>query len=132
MSDPFEVAEHIGTLPPKANELDALSDNDLIVYLWDRLGLKTEVAKAFLSQSFVNAQLFDKKQQDYGPGNIPGYGTFGVVVRMNDKFQRLKTLFGDGKKRRKPKNESIRDTLQDVSVYAIIALLVEEGKWPKS
>jgi hypothetical protein len=49
---------------------------------------------------------------------------------MNDKFRRLQQLY-TGNKRRKPRNESIRDTFVDISNYAIIALLVDSGKWPK-
>lgn len=95
----------------------------------DRLELKTPAAKIFVLYAIANAKLFDRKQQDYGPRNISGFGTFGVVVRMNDKFERLKTLFGKGRRKRAT-NESIIDTLRDISNYATIALMVERGEWP--
>lgn len=95
-----------------------------------RLGCKESATVEFLLVAFENAKLFDKKQSDYGPGNISGFGTFGIVVRMNDKFERLKTLFG--KKRRKPQNESVMDSLRDISNYANIAILVETKKWPSA
>jgi len=71
----------------------------------------------------------DQKQQDYGPRNISGFGTFGVVVRMNDKFERLKSLFNKGRRRRAV-NESIIDTFRDISNYATIALMIETNQWP--
>lgn len=92
------------------------------------LGLKTLASREYLKTCFANARLFDKKQSDYGSRNISGFGTFGIIVRMNDKFERLKTLLG--KKRRKPQNESIMDSLRDISNYANIAIMVETNKWP--
>lgn len=92
------------------------------------LGLKTQAGKEFLKIALENAILMDKKQQDYGSKNISGFGVFGVVVRMNDKFERIKNLFGNRRKR--AVNESIRDSFRDISNYAIIALMLESGKWP--
>ncbi len=93
-----------------------------------QLGLKTQASRAVISVMLSNLRLFDRKQQDYGPRNISGWGTLGVIVRMSDKFERLKTLLG--KKRRKPQNESVMDSLTDIANYAIIATLVEKGEWP--
>lgn len=66
------------------------------------------------------------KQRDYGSANIPAFGLVGVVVRMNDKFERLKNLLKTG---RKPSNESLEDTLVDVANYAMIALAVHRSWW---
>lgn len=96
------------------------------------LGLQTQAAREFTRISLANALLMDRKQLDYGPENISKFGTFGVVVRMTDKFERLRELFNKGGRRRKAINESIEDTFRDVSNYAIIALMVERGLWPKT
>jgi len=100
------------------------------------LELKTDHARLFLEVCIENAILMDKKQQDYGPHNIAGFGEFGVVVRMNDKFERLKTLMRavstQGKRAAKPKNESIHDTLQDIANYACIAIQLRTNRWPLS
>ncbi len=96
----------------------------------DSLGLKTNEAREFLTIALENALLMDKKQQDYGSKNISSFGTFGVVVRMNDKFERIKNLFNN--KRKRAVNESIHDSFRDISNYAIIALMLEQGKWPNS
>ena len=105
------------------------SANTDIENLSQKLGITTKAAKEFLRIACANAVLMNKKQLDYGPKNVSSFGTFGVLVRMNDKMERLKTLFGTGK-RKAAKNESITDSLRDISNYAIIALLIELDRWP--
>lgn len=85
-------------------------------------------------------ETFCKKQSNYGPGNI-SLGTdlskpddkrmslIGLWFRMNDKIQRLKNLIVLGKS--DTVGESEIDTFQDLSVYAIIAQLVANGRWAK-
>jgi len=85
-------------------------------------------------------ELFKKKQSDYGPTNI-GMGSriietdedversmIGLVVRMNDKVQRLMNLILDNKD---PQNESVEDTLIDIANYAVMAKLVIDKEWGK-
>lgn len=77
--------------------------------------------------------LLISKQRDYGPGNINnafGGPMNGLLVRMGDKFERLKNLFtfSDGK----PQHEPIEDSFKDLANYAIIAMMVKRGKWPKN
>jgi len=77
--------------------------------------------------------LLISKQRDYGPGNINnafGGPMNGLLVRMGDKFERLKNLFafGDGK----PQHEPIEDSFKDLANYAIIAMMVKRGKWPRN
>ena len=71
------------------------------------------------------------KQADYGPGNINnafGGPINGLLVRIGDKFERLKNLFKHGTT---PKHESIEDSFKDMANYAVIALMVQRGTWPK-
>lgn len=75
--------------------------------------------------------LLESKQRDYGPGNIsraPGGALNGLMVRMNDKMERLKTLVYSTVE---PNNESIDDSLMDLANYCVIALMVRRGTWPK-
>ncbi len=77
------------------------------------------------------------KQKDYGPNNINAFGEMGVIVRMSDKFERLKNLLfsededgnviwaGD----QGAENESVDDTYMDILNYALIALMVRKGYW---
>lgn len=52
----------------------------------------------------------------------------GLVVRMNDKVQRLMNLILD---RKDPQNESVEDTLIDIANYAVMAKLVMDKEWGK-
>ena len=85
-------------------------------------------------------ELFCKKQLDYGPSNI-GLGkaqpdkpndirlsAMGVGIRMQDKISRFLNLSMND---RKPNNESLDDTLIDISNYAIMGLIVRSKKWGK-
>jgi len=115
--------------------IDLLSAPESTLPLAERvaaeLGLSTQHSRLFLEVAFENAKLFDKKQNDYGPRNILAFGTFGIVVRMNDKFERLKSLLVPKSKRKKPQNESIMDTYRDIANYASIAIMVETNRWPE-
>ena len=91
-------------------------------------GIETAAGRIFLHRALENAKLMDNKQKDYGSKNISSFGTFGVVVRMNDKFERIKNLFKN--KRKRAVNESIKDSFRDLSNYAIIALMLEQNEWP--
>jgi len=85
-------------------------------------------------------ETFCKKQRNYGPSNI-SVGTSlqtkedvklsltGLWFRINDKIQRLKQLVVLGQP--DEVGEPIQDTYQDLSVYGIIAQLVQRGKWAK-
>jgi hypothetical protein len=77
-----------------------------------------------------------RKQHDYGPGNIAAFGELGVLVRLSDKFERLKHLLvtQDATGRVVPRtdapvNESIEDNYRDLLNYALIALMVRQGLW---
>jgi hypothetical protein len=74
-------------------------------------------------------KLLVQKHDDYGPANIsdaPGGPLNGLSVRLHDKVARLNNLLSNHKA---PKNEAIEDTFIDILNYAIIALLVIDGKW---
>ena len=81
-----------------------------------------------------------KKQRNYGPSNI-SVGTnleteedvklslSGLWFRMNDKIQRLKQLVVLGQP--DEVGENIQDTYEDMSVYGVIAQIVQRKKWGK-
>jgi len=77
--------------------------------------------------------LHDRKQADYGRGDdpfanvrassdwgVPGW--VGALIRGTDKLRRLQSLISNGKLQ----NESAEDSLRDLAVYAIIALVLFE------
>jgi hypothetical protein len=102
--------------------------------------LYPETTKAFKDIMKQQYLLFCKKQLNYGPNNI-SLGTEckndddirlslqGLWFRMNDKINRLKQLVLLNKS--DLVNESITDTYQDLSIYNIIAQLVQNKNWGK-
>jgi hypothetical protein len=76
-------------------------------------------------------RLHDKKQEDYGTdgdpfANVRGSAQFGVdpwvgaLVRLNDKVHRL----GEFSRKGALANESAEDSMLDIAVYALIALIL--------
>ena len=77
---------------------------------------------------------------EYGPENIAvnsqlktpkdiQISLMGLVYRMNDKMNRLVNLVI--KNNRNAQNEPVLDSFKDLSVYGIIAQIVERGHWGK-
>lgn len=71
-------------------------------------------------------ELFDRKNRDYGTGNIATFGELGVLVRCSDKVARLKNMLGSGGE---PNFESMEDSWRDLAVHAMIGLLCHRGEW---
>jgi len=87
-------------------------------------------------------ETFCRKQHDYGSSNISLGGNMrlqedrrmslkALVIRMNDKANRLMTILFKNDGKNAVKNETYIDAFQDASVYGIIAQLVDEGVWGK-
>src|SRR6266516_361541 len=51
-----------------------------------------------------------------------------TLDHLEDSMTQFKVLFA--KKRRPVVNEKLRDTFRDIANYAVIALLLDSGKWP--
>jgi hypothetical protein len=99
-----------------------------------------EMCKEFRVIQDEMYETFCRKQRNYGPGNVSvGTGLqtkediklslTGLWFRINDKINRLKQLVVLGES--DEVGESIQDTYEDLSVYGIIAQLVQRGKWAK-
>lgn len=63
--------------------------------------------------------LLDKKRHDYGENNIRKFGSYGILIRVSDKVERLINLT----KKEEPLNESVEETWRDIAGYAILALV---------
>ena len=122
----------------KINESEVSMDEvDAISYIEQEY---PETAKEFQKIQYEQWATFCKKQMDYGPSNI-AMGTalktkedrrlslIGLIVRINDKVQRLMNLVV--KHNRDAQNEPVMDAFKDLSVYGIIAQIVDNGKWGK-
>lgn len=92
----------------------------------DALGISTEMGRKAFHEFCKAAVLLDTKQKDYGSGNISAFGEKGIIVRMNDKVERLKTLVWQD---RSPEHEKVEDTWLDIANYGIIGLLCHKGEW---
>ena len=99
-----------------------------------------KMMKEYKKIMFEQYETFCKKQRNYGPHNI-SVGTSletpddiklsltGLWFRINDKIQRLKQLVILGQP--DEVGESVQDTFQDLSIYGMIAQIVQNGKWGK-
>ncbi len=84
-------------------------------------------------------EMFASKNMSYGMGNI-SLGTnletkeekkmslSGIFFRVNDKINRWKNLL---MKEENNYHEPLTDTYKDISVYCIIAQLIDKDKWKK-
>ncbi|MBI4029125.1 MAG: DUF1599 domain-containing protein [Candidatus Blackburnbacteria bacterium] len=74
------------------------------------------------------------KNEDYAGSidplnNFKDFGFVGAVVRIGDKYNRVKNFVKKGEY--KVKSESVIDTLRDLAVYAVIAIQLYERETNK-
>lgn len=83
-------------------------------------------------------ELHDRKQSDYGRGSDPfanirsseewGVSSWvGSLIRLNDKVRRLQSFAQKGVLN----NESAEDSMRDIAVYSVIALVLYEQESKK-
>lgn len=101
-----------------------------------------EMTKRYKEIAEHQYETFCRKQHDYGSSNISLGGDLSkkedrmlslkaLVIRMNDKANRLITILFKNNGENAVANETYVDAFQDTSVYGIIAQLVDEGVWGK-
>lgn len=91
--------------------------------------LQTDLGKALYAFFRALVMQADRKQQDYGSGNLTRFGPQGVLIRLCDKVSRLENLIG---KRQNPAHasESVLDTWSDAITYQAIGYVIQAGLWP--
>jgi hypothetical protein len=101
--------------------------------LAQQLDLATDLAQAILPVALRNLRTLDRKQLDYGEHNLTRFGTYGVLVRMTDKLERLITLQKHGTldSPTTAHFESAADTLLDLANYALICHAMAMKRWPR-
>jgi len=99
----------------------------IVQKLFEELKCTEEQTLEIISLVLEDIRLFDKKQHDYGSQNIAKFGTFGVLVRSSDKIERLIHLNHKGDD--PYVDESVNETWQDLSVYGMIARVVNNSDW---
>jgi hypothetical protein len=78
-------------------------------------------AHEFLKHQVEQYKTYLSKNEAYGK-SYKDYGAIGIIIRMNDKINRMKTItkssvsinVGD---------ESVRDSIKDLGCYCILALM---------
>ena len=70
-------------------------------------------------------ELFKKKNTDYGD-SFATYGPIGVIVRMQDKINRLVSV--SKRDVSLVRDESLRDTLIDLHNYSAMAIMLLDEK----
>ena len=110
-------------------------DNEAVKWCEDNYKELTDEYKKIMMEQYI---LFCKKHRNYGTGNV-NVGTnletdadvklalTGLWFRLNDKIQRLKQLVIQNEP--DTVGESVTDTFQDLSVYSIIAQIVQQKKF---
>ena len=116
--------------------VDGITPDIIAEITYKALGLKEGMTKKTLKVMMECAILFDKKQHDYGSRNIAGWTTknqniFGVLVRLNDKIQRLANLNQKSDKGEAPQveDEKLSDTAHDICNYGAILELLLTDRW---
>lgn len=66
-----------------------------------------------------------RKNHDYGSDSLISFGNYGILIRMSDKFDRLKSFYKNGKL--EVEDEKLEDTLKDCINYAMYMILQERG-----
>lgn len=115
----------------------SLKESDVVKQMEEKFPVMTAEFKRIQQAQY---ELFCAKQSNYGPDNISMGSTLereedrklslqGLFFRLNDKINRYKQMIMFGSK--DAVGESLDDTFKDISVYGIIAQLVQSGKWGK-
>jgi len=85
--------------------------------------------KRFYELLDIIAEIHSNKSHDYGGkgsplSNLEIFGWKGVIVRLGDKFCRLKNFYNQGEF--KVKDENIKDTFIDMAIYSLLAIVLYE------
>ena len=95
-----------------------------------RFGVSDPKVERFGEIAKEMTDLYARKNHDYGDSfseMFNEYGMTSVLIRISDKYRRLKTLSkGDALV-----NESIRDTLMDLANYAVMTIIELENIYGK-
>ncbi|MGL5458750.1 MAG: nucleotide modification associated domain-containing protein [Cetobacterium sp.] len=89
----------------------------------NKVKLHEEICKSLNS-------IYEKKNADYGDSFSKSFDEYGMTmlcIRLEDKLNRLKSLTVKGNKQ-EVNDESVVDTLLDLSNYAIMGVMEMEKK----
>ncbi|MBR1773905.1 MAG: DUF1599 domain-containing protein [Bacteroidales bacterium] len=98
-------------------------DNTTIIWVEDK-----DNVTLFREITQKMAETYEKKNADYGDSfgkSLNEFGLIAGIVRMSDKFNRIKQLVNN---EQQVKDESIKDTLLDLACYSVMSLVWLEQK----
>lgn len=81
--------------------------------------LKKTTTKSIISS---NTKLFEDKNADYG-NSFVDFELIGIIVRLNDKINRILNLGESASSEAMKINEKIEDTINDLYNYCVIGLM---------
>lgn len=79
--------------------------------------MSEDIAKEIVDITDEVKALLLAKHHDYGMKNLDRFGSFGILVRVCDKVQRLENLMKNGNKAEV--KEALEDTWMDIAGYSI-------------
>jgi hypothetical protein len=87
---------------------------------------------AFKDMTTQMLDLTTRKNNDYGGVSDPfknfrEFGVQGILVRISDKWARIKTALQEGRELQ-VKDEVIEDTIFDLAVYCVILRIVRQAQ----
>lgn len=106
------------------------NEDDIINLLFNFSDCQQLLTKEFIREILKDIKVFDRKNRDYGIKNISQFGIKGLIVRINDKLQRLINLVWNNKEA-SVFNETTYDTWQDLTIYSCISRMIEKKVWPE-
>lgn len=89
---------------------------NLAILSLNMLVIKTSKTREMIMDK--NRDLFEAKNSDYG-NSFEDFGLIGILVRLNDKINRLKSITQNGIK---VNDEKMEDTINDLYNYCVIGL----------
>jgi hypothetical protein len=116
--------EHLFTIMKKDNFMILLEKSTMyynILVNLAILSLKMLVIKSNKTSEMImdgNRDLFEAKNSDYG-NSFEDFGLIGILVRLNDKINRLKSITQNGIN---VNDEKLEDTINDLYNYCVIGL----------
>ena len=70
-------------------------------------------------------KLLIMKNKAYGNKNIEKIGKSGILIRLEEKMERLKHMISNEIQDK----ESVEDTWKDIIGYAVIGIMLERSRW---
>lgn len=70
-------------------------------------------------------ELLKMKNRNYGDKNIEKIGKSGILIRLEEKLERLKYMIQNNIEDK----ETVEDTWKDIIGYAVIGIMLERGRW---